>query len=79
MAKSHIKLSSYPEKEIKKRLIDRELTQKDVARQIGVTPQTISFVIKQKRTSRRVAEAICRLLELDYTRLFGDGNFRQAS
>jgi len=79
MAKTHRKNRHWRQKPIRIEMIRRDLTQKDLADRIGVTPQTISYVIQGERTSRRVAEAICRLLELDYARLFGDGNFRQAS
>ena len=54
--KKLINLRKY--KEIRKKMIDLDIKVKDLAEALGVSQPFISFVLRGKRKSRRVAEYI---------------------
>lgn len=47
---------------IKKRLIDMDMQQKELAEQIGTTPATITYIIYGERPADKWVEAICYAL-----------------
>ncbi|GAB4327464.1 MAG: hypothetical protein Kow0037_01050 [Calditrichia bacterium] len=49
-------------KTVKKALIELELTQTDIARELGVTPQLIHQVIVGRDRSRRVEKYLLKLV-----------------
>lgn len=51
-------------KKILKRMIDREITQSEIARRHGVSVPMINQVITGARTSARLQKAICKELGL---------------
>jgi len=57
-------------KEIKKALIDAEVTQSDLARELNVSPNMIYLVIKGKGTSDRVRRHIARRIGIDVKRIW---------
>lgn len=56
MVKSKKFKNSRFHKQIKKKLIDHELTQADIARALGVSPVFIYMVVTGRRKSKRVYE-----------------------
>lgn len=48
-------------KEVKKWLIDKELTRVEIANDLGVSPTAVWLVIEGKSTSRKIAEHLKKL------------------
>ncbi|UCD85506.1 MAG: helix-turn-helix transcriptional regulator [Deltaproteobacteria bacterium] len=57
-------------KEIKKLLIDKDITQTELARRVGVSPAGLNQVINGKRKTRHIREAIARELGMEVSELF---------
>lgn len=51
-------------KSIKKRLIDKSMTQVELAIMIGTTPQYLQKIIYGERSGRKYIDHICRVLEI---------------
>lgn len=51
--------------EIKKCLVDRQMTQKELARIIGVSPKYIHLIIYGERSGKKYLPAIVSVLGLD--------------
>lgn len=56
-------------REIKKLLIDKDLSQSDLARRLNVTPSAVSQVVNGLRPNPRVAEGLARILNLPVSSL----------
>lgn len=52
-------------KQVKKRLIDRGMTQKDLADQLGTTPQYLNKILHGERSGKKYQESIRALLGMD--------------
>lgn len=59
-------------KEIRKALIDADLTAAEIARRIDITPTGVSHVIHGRRKSRWIREAIALALDMPYSVLWGE-------
>lgn len=59
-------------KKIKARLVERGISQVDIARRLNLSPQTVATVINRRGRSYRVEQAIADLLGLPYEILWGD-------
>lgn len=59
-------------KEIRKALIDADLTAADIARRINITPAGVRHVIHGRRKSRWIREAIALALDMPYSVLWGE-------
>jgi len=59
--------SGYSElgKQIKKRLIDRNMTAKELAERIGTTPQYLNKILHGERSGKKYLEAIRDILKID--------------
>lgn len=55
-------------KEIKKKLIDKDMTQVELAEQLGVTKQYITKIITGTRTGDKYLCRIGAILEIDITK-----------
>ncbi|MGN0341312.1 MAG: helix-turn-helix domain-containing protein [Roseburia sp.] len=51
-------------KEIKRRLVELEMSQADLAEQVGTSPQYINHIIFGERSGEKYIEAICRILNI---------------
>lgn len=51
--------------EIKKCLVDRQMTQKELAKKIGVSPKYINLIIYGERSGKKYIPAILSYLGLD--------------
>ena len=56
-------------KEIKKRMIDLDMDQKDLAEAINVTPSYISDVFRGARSGVKIKRKICEAVGLEYDQL----------
>ena len=56
-------------KEIKKRMIDLDMEQKDLAKAVGVVPSYISDVFRGARSGVKIKKKICEAVGLDYDQL----------
>ena len=56
-------------KEIKKRMIDLDMNQKDLAEAINVTPSYISDVFRGARSGVKIKRKICKTVGLEYDQL----------
>lgn len=52
-------------KQVKKRLIDRGMTQKDLADQLGTTPQYLNKILHGERSGKKYQESMRELLGMD--------------
>ena len=72
-------------KEIKKRLIDIDMTQMDLARKMGVSAPYVGEILRGTRTSENAQRKVCEAVGLDYGQLIkqleekGDGGKCQKS
>jgi transcriptional regulator with XRE-family HTH domain len=57
-------------KKIKKLLIDRDITQTELARRLGIPLTGVNQVISGKRKTKHIQEGIARLLGIKASRLF---------
>jgi transcriptional regulator with XRE-family HTH domain len=57
-------------KEIKKLLIDKDITQTELARRVGISLTGVNQVISGKRKTKHIQEAIARELGLKVGKLF---------
>lgn len=53
-------------KEIRKRMIDLEMEQKDLAEIVGVTPSYISDIFRGARSGVKIKKKVCEAVGLDY-------------
>lgn len=51
-------------KEIKRRLVELEMSQADLAAEIGTSPQYINHIIFGERSGEKYIEDICRVLNI---------------
>lgn len=51
-------------KEIKKKLIDRDMTARQLADQLGITPQYLNSIFHGKRSGEKYREAIRKILDI---------------
>ncbi|MBR1391521.1 MAG: helix-turn-helix domain-containing protein [Lachnospiraceae bacterium] len=51
-------------KEIKRRLLELELTEGELAEQVGTSPQYINHIIFGERTGKKYVQPICDVLEI---------------
>lgn len=56
-------------KEIRKRMIDLEMEQKDLAKAVGVSSSYISDVFRGSRSGASIKKRICEAVGLDYEKL----------
>lgn len=56
-------------KEIRKRMIDLEMEQKDLAEIVGVTPSYISDIFRGARSGVKIKKKICEAVGLNYEQL----------
>lgn len=56
-------------KEVKKRLIDMDMTQRDLAEKLGVSSPYITDILRGTRTSANTQRRICEAVGLDYDEL----------
>ncbi len=59
--------------EIKKNLVDRQMTQTELAKKIGVSPKYINLILYGERSGKKYIPAITSLLGLDSNMLNGRG------
>lgn len=52
-------------KRVRKRLIDLEMKQTELAGMLGISPQALSRMLKGERTDRRYREEIIRILGME--------------
>ena len=52
-------------KEIKKKLVDREMTQAQLAKQIGTSKVYLSRIMYGSRSGEKYLESICTVLNID--------------
>lgn len=52
-------------KQIKKSLIDKGMTQRELADQMGTTPQYLNKILHGERSGAKYREKICELLGID--------------
>lgn len=50
---------------VKKRLIDKQMTQTELAKRIGLSPKYINMIIYGERSGKKYLPAISSLLELE--------------
>ena len=62
--------------EIRGALVAREITNAEIARECGVTPTMISYVIKGKRKTFRIRLAIARRLNATVADIWPDETMR---
>ena len=55
---------------VKVEILKRDVTQKELARRLGVSLPQISMVVNGKRTTRWIQQAIAEELEIDVEDLF---------
>lgn len=60
------------EKEVKKALIDHDLTMGMLADRLGISIAYVSDLIKGKRTNKTQISRICRELHIDAGEMLGD-------
>lgn len=58
--------------DIKKLLIDRDMTQAQIARSLDVSPTIVSLVIKYKRTTPRIRRGIADAMNVPYLLVWGE-------
>lgn len=51
-------------KEIKRRLVEMEMSQADLAAELGTSPQYVNHIIFGERSGEKYLEDICRILEI---------------
>ena len=64
---------------IKSLLVEKEITQKEIAQSVGVSPMMISQVVKKRSRSYRVERYIAERLGLPYEELWGSEPRRRAA
>lgn len=52
-------------KQIKKRLIDKDMTASELAGVLGTTPQYLNKILHGERSGEKYIEAICQILGID--------------
>lgn len=52
-------------KQIKKKLIDKNMTARELADQLGTSPQYLNLIIQGKRSGKKYLEEISRILEIN--------------
>lgn len=61
--------------EVKKRLVELDMTQRELANAIGVNENYLTDILRGRRSGKKYRPAICRLLELDVFRGCWEGGF----
>ena len=56
-------------KEVKKRLIDLDMSQQELADQLGVASSYLTEIFRGTRVGTRIRQEICAILKLDYDEL----------
>ena len=52
-------------KKIKKRLIDKDMTAKELADALNISPQYLNKILHGERTGKKYIQAIAEILEMD--------------
>lgn len=64
MGRSNIRKYSTFGRQVKKRLIDRNMTARQLAEMIGTTPQYLNKILHGERSGGKYIEAIKKILEM---------------
>lgn len=52
-------------REIKERLIEKDMTQRSLAEQLGIAPQYVTKILSGARSGERYLTKICVILDID--------------
>lgn len=63
---------TYFGKEVKKRIIDLNMTQTDLAKEVGIDPSYLGELMRGTRNTVAKKEQICKRLGLNYEDLCGE-------
>ena len=61
--------------EIKEKLKERKIKQREIARQCGVSEMQVSRIVNRKEISDRVMQAVARAIDMDHRAVFPEYYF----
>lgn len=65
-------------REVKKRLVELNMTQRELAKTIGANENYLTDILRGRRSGKKYREAISRVLDLDIFKPLGEGAYKLA-